>query len=738
VNLTGQTLGERYRFEELIGEGTFARVYRVHDLKRNVDLAAKVLRPDIAQEPSFMERFRREAAVLERLQHPHIVRYYETLETPQAVFMLLDYIPADNMQSYLYKLGGPVSIRHALHFLKPLTAALTYAHGEGVIHRDIKPANILLGNNGQVYLTDFGIARLLNEASTLTHDKSIGSPLYMAPEQLQGRPVSLAADVYALGVLLYQMFTGQPPFIGQSSQAKGDTLSDRVAYEHIHLAPPPPRHLNPEISPAAEAVVLRCLQKEATARYLSALAIYEAMAEAIGATPANLEAVAWWEGKPQAPNRTLPEWSKVLPPVPAQGPTHAQAPVMPPVPASPNTLRHDPVASQQTLPHQFRVEPAPTLPAPSISAPQPYPPTLTQAPPYYYPPAPAARPYNCFWASLALMAILTLAVCLGGSLYALGLLGEQPERVGPAAAASHSPLGTVGGGNMNPFSTPNPNTPPTATAALNAGPTATLSIGGPGFVFARENQGDLDIFYWSMAEGRETQLTTSPLNETGANYSPDGSQILYYAYEGNGPADIWLMDADGGNARPVFESEANERVAVWSPDGAFIAYHSNFGGDYDLFLYELATGQSRNLTNSPYNEFGPAWSPDGTRLLFHSDQRRGYSQIEQINRDGSGRQTLTSGDWRAAFAAWSPDGSQIAFHAILGSNTYELYRIQADGTGQDRLLTGDNQRQPDWSPDGVGLLYVTGGPGSPEIYYLDLAGGGTQKITSGEFPHWRP
>jgi eukaryotic-like serine/threonine-protein kinase len=158
-NLTGTTLADRYRFEAMIGQGTFAQVYRVHDLRRNVDLAAKVLREDVALEPSFVERFRREASVLSRLQHPYIVRYYDTIEISGIIFILMDYIPGTTLQAYLYKHTQPMTLQGSVQFIRPVTSALSYAHGEGVIHRDIKPGNILIADNGQVYVTDFGIAR---------------------------------------------------------------------------------------------------------------------------------------------------------------------------------------------------------------------------------------------------------------------------------------------------------------------------------------------------------------------------------------------------------------------------------------------------------------------------------------------------------------------------------------------------------------------------------------------------
>lgn len=287
--LIGQTLGNRYRFDELIGEGTFARVYRVYDLHRRANLAAKVLRSDIAHEPAFLERFRREASVLARLQHPNIVRYYDTVEIGDYVFILTDYIPGDTLQTELFRRGEPFTPQESLEYLTPLAAALHYAHQEGIVHRDLKPANILLDENGHLYVTDYGIARILSDTSTLTVDAAVGTPHYMSPEQILAGNITPATDIYALGVMLYQMVTGQLPFRGDSPDAQGTTNAVRVAFEHLHMKPTPPRNLNSSISPAVQDVILRCLEKDPSQRYTSVSDVYDALNAAIGSPSVSLD-----------------------------------------------------------------------------------------------------------------------------------------------------------------------------------------------------------------------------------------------------------------------------------------------------------------------------------------------------------------------------------------------------------------------------------------------------------------
>jgi serine/threonine protein kinase len=290
--LIGQTLANRYRFEELLGEGTFARVFRVYDRHRRVNLAAKVLRSDIAQEPAFLERFRREATVLARLQHPHIVRYYDILEVEGQVFILTDYIAGETLQNRLRQLDGPMSPLDSLAYIEPLAAALHFAHRENVIHRDLKPANILIDENDNVYITDFGIARILSDTSTLTVDTTVGTPHYMSPEQIMVAEITPATDIYALGVMLYQMHTGRLPFMGDSDEATGATTAMRIVYEHLHVSPIPPRSLNPNLSKAIEDVILRCLEKDPAQRYRSISDVYDALTGAIGAPSVSLDAAA--------------------------------------------------------------------------------------------------------------------------------------------------------------------------------------------------------------------------------------------------------------------------------------------------------------------------------------------------------------------------------------------------------------------------------------------------------------
>ena len=268
-NLIGQTILFQFRVDEFIASGSMGAVYKVWDLKRNVPLAMKVLHADFADDPTSFKYFQREARALQKLRHPNVVPFYGLQQSEQGAFILEYFIDGPSLREVLRTHPKGMPIPEALTYMQALCAALGYAHASGVIHCDIKPGNVMVDRGGQIYLADFGIAR--HTESTTTTIAGAGTPAYMAPEQVSAKSVSPQTDVYALGVLLFELLTGQRPFRGdeQASVGKGDTSGERVRYAHLHLAPPDPSSLNPSIPPAAAAIVMRCMAKKPAERYSS-------------------------------------------------------------------------------------------------------------------------------------------------------------------------------------------------------------------------------------------------------------------------------------------------------------------------------------------------------------------------------------------------------------------------------------------------------------------------------------
>ena len=258
ADLTGQTLLNRYQVLELIGRGGMAEVYKVWDKKRAVHLALKLLREDLAQDRVFLRRFQREAQTLAKLQHPNIVRFYGFEQDGRQSFLLMDYVEGDSLRSEIFNLDGrSMTLDRVWEIVRAVCSALHYAHEMGLVHCDLKPGNVMLHRNGTILVADFGIARM-TDAATATM-VGAGTPAYMAPEQIKGADPTPQTDIYALGVVLFEMLTsGEQPFTGEKATETGST-GEKVRWEQLNLQSPSMRRWNPDIAPELEAVVQRCL-----------------------------------------------------------------------------------------------------------------------------------------------------------------------------------------------------------------------------------------------------------------------------------------------------------------------------------------------------------------------------------------------------------------------------------------------------------------------------------------------
>ncbi len=272
MNTIPQLIANRYRVESFLGKGGMAEVYKVWDMERNVHLAMKVLHADLAEDRVFLRRFKREAQTLATLQHPNIVRFYGLEQDDDLVFMLMDYVEGTTLRKEVFQAKAALSLERIQEVMRSVCAALYYAHKSGFVHCDVKPANIMIHSNGIVYVSDFGISRM-TEASTATM-VGAGTPAYMSPEQIKGDDPTPQMDIYALGIVLFEMLTGgERPFTGENAKTTG-TTSEKVRWEQLRIAAPPPSSYNPAITPSMDAIVLKCLDKTPANRYLSAMDLY--------------------------------------------------------------------------------------------------------------------------------------------------------------------------------------------------------------------------------------------------------------------------------------------------------------------------------------------------------------------------------------------------------------------------------------------------------------------------------
>ncbi len=271
-DLIGSSLGHCV-IDELLGQGGMARVYRA--TQRNLDrtVAIKVLPPYYAADPGFVERFKLEARAMARLSHPHIVTVHDAGEENGRLYIVMEYINGGNLED---RMRSPLTLREIVRIVTEVASALTYAHANGIVHRDVKPVNVLLDTSGRAVLSDFGIAKVLATSAVLTQSGAgVGTPEYMSPEQCRGVQVDARADIYALGVMLYEMLTGHTPFEADNYTA--------IAHAHVYEPVPPPSRLNPRISPAVQSVVLKALEKDPAERFQEAAEMAIALEQAVAA-----------------------------------------------------------------------------------------------------------------------------------------------------------------------------------------------------------------------------------------------------------------------------------------------------------------------------------------------------------------------------------------------------------------------------------------------------------------------
>ncbi|HEV3498043.1 MAG TPA: protein kinase, partial [Actinomycetes bacterium] len=267
---TERVLAGRYRLKRLIAKGGMAEVWEAFDDILGRPVAVKVLLPHLAADESFRERFRREAIAAARLAHPNVVATFDTGTDEGITFIVMELVDAPNLR-HLLNQSGPLPAGRVVHIGAQVADALNYAHKNGIVHRDVKPANILVCPDGRVKVADFGIAKAVEEtqpgvpapADALTRTGSIiGTAQYLSPEQVDNRPVDGRTDVYALGVVLYEMLCGRPPFTGETDMA--------VALKHVTANPPAPHQVRAGIPRGLEEIVLRAMAKAPDARYQTA------------------------------------------------------------------------------------------------------------------------------------------------------------------------------------------------------------------------------------------------------------------------------------------------------------------------------------------------------------------------------------------------------------------------------------------------------------------------------------
>ena len=262
----------KYQITELLGRGAMAEVYKAFHPTLERDVAIKVIHPRLADDPNSAFRFRREAKVVAALRHPSIVQVYDFEVEGDTLYMVMEFVPGESLREQLAGLhdgGDWMTLNKALHLFRPIVQAVAYAHSRGVVHRDLKPANVLLTREDEPILTDFGLSRFVGAEQLADSGAIVGTPAYMSPEQGEGEAGDERSDVYSLGVMLYELTTGIPPFSAYSPIS--------VILKHLDEPLPPPRLIRADLPVSIERIIQKALEKRPAARFQSAQELLEAL-----------------------------------------------------------------------------------------------------------------------------------------------------------------------------------------------------------------------------------------------------------------------------------------------------------------------------------------------------------------------------------------------------------------------------------------------------------------------------
>lgn len=283
----GYELGGRYKIEDMLGQGGMSAVYRATDPNLRRVVAVKMIHPHLSTDPEFVRRFEEEAAAVAQLRHPNIVQVFDFNHDNNVYYMVLEFVPGETLKQRLQRFNEKnrrIPLYDVVQIMARICDAVAYAHQRNLVHRDIKPANIMLNMENEPVLMDFGIARILGGQTHTATGATVGTALYMSPEQAQGRRADERSDIYSLGVTLFEMVSGRPPFEGDSAMS--------IMMKHVTDPVPDLRELNPDTPPDVEQIILKALDKEPGRRFQSASDMAAALRAADLAAKPSTEATA--------------------------------------------------------------------------------------------------------------------------------------------------------------------------------------------------------------------------------------------------------------------------------------------------------------------------------------------------------------------------------------------------------------------------------------------------------------
>jgi serine/threonine protein kinase len=669
MNLMGRTIGN-YQIMEELGRGGMAVVYRAYQQSLNRYVAIKVLPPQFAFDQEFVERFQREAKAAAGLRHPNIVVIHDVGQEEGIYYIVMEYLEGRTLKQVIEQ-GGPLPPKQVGRILEQVAAALDYAHKRGFIHRDVKPANIFVGEGDRVTLTDFGIAKAGAETQHLTRTGMLmGTPEYMSPEQAAGGMVDHRTDLYALGVVLYQMLVGRVPFRGTTPHA--------VLHAVIYEPPPPPRQINPNLPPVIEAVIMKAVAKRPEQRFQRGAEMVAALRTALA-------------GRPYA--------AVSVPPPPGPGPSRAAPARRRPGPeAQPERSSLVWIMGGIALVLLLSLGGLALLLSGGGGQETPIAPTMQAV----------------IWVT----EVVTPVGASAGSQAAQTSVPPATQEPIPTQAQSSAAAPPPATGTPTPA--PPATDTPTAVAPPPATPTPVPSMSvPPGRVaFSSNRNGKSEIYVISLPGGSLVRLTNNNVDDWLPDWSPDGSKIAFTSYR-TGSYDLWVMNGDGSGQTAWVTTGAWDEYARWAPGGRRLSFSTTANTDgvpnSEIFVRQT-DGSLVQLTHSTAEDQWADWSPDGRIVYTEGYKDDSNWDLYIMNGDGSGRMVWLGGATCDVQPTWSPDGRWIAFLRISADtngngrvdfeDAGDVWIGQASGGSLRQLTTGLWAAGPAWSPDSQWLAFT--------------------------------
>jgi Tol biopolymer transport system component/predicted Ser/Thr protein kinase len=747
--IPGTKLGP-HEIQSTLGTGGMGEVYKARDTRLDRMVAIKILPADKVVDSGRKQRFILEAKAASALNHPHIVAIYDISNDNGVDFIVMEYVPGKSLEDLIPAKGLRSS--EAMKYAIQIADAFAAAHAAGIVHRDLKPANVMVTNDGQVKVLDFGLAKLTGvdagsigaENATMTaHQQTVdgaivGTISYMSPEQAEGKPVDARSDIFSFGAVLYEMLTGRKAFSGDS---KISTLSAILTQE-----PKPLSEIIPGIPRDLEKVVQRCLRKDRDRRFQHMADLKVALQDAKEESDSGVSGTDVAGVKPKA--RRLPlyvgaaavvlvalagVWWKT-------GRTQTPAPKV--TPFTTTGKAGDPAFSADGKLIAFSAagpDGNVDIYVQQIGVGNPL--RLTSDPARHRQPAfsPDGR-YIGFMRD----AVLMLVPSLGGA----------ERELGPVS------LDGIGSGSGIDFS------PDGATIAVTSGKSAaapagiflvsvetgqrkrlTSAPGGSDDGSPRFSPDGRSIAFARHFSAQDSELDTVPIGGgdvrrvsgdnrgiDGLAWMPDGGEIVYSTRRLGRPQELWRVSASGGTPQPVAEAGENAFEPAISRKENRLAYvHHTY--DENVWRLDLAGGKASGpptkLIASTWQDNAPQYSPDGKKIAFGSDRSGGY-EIWDCNADGSGTVQLTTLGGHSGTPRWSPDSSRIAFDATVNGST-DIFVIDAGGGAPRRITTspanGHARSVPSWSGDGKWIYFTSNQTGTYEIWRASAGGGQESQLT---------